>query len=355
MICTPSRALRRSAIRHWSGPAVATIVVAAALVSPELRRAPSRLLAACTAWITIGFVFESLSIVGFVLIFKLAFGGGMSWGRSVVAAFRGLGASGLLPAGGLIGPAAAASSVDIERRRDQMARSAIAFVIVTNVPGVVVVIALGAALAFGLGGARHDVPLTLAPAGVGLALAAATVTLARGSRSRDDARRPAISSQPTRWVVRGLSVARGGAADACSLLRAANWKLLGAVGYYVFDNTLLWAAFRAGGHAPAVSVVAMGYVVGSLGTALPLPAGIGATEGGLIGALVLYGAPVGPSTAAVLLYRAVTLALSTLLGAAAWGTLPVRRRRRTTVGNDHHDQHPSCVTTSPASSGSGSH
>jgi uncharacterized membrane protein YbhN (UPF0104 family) len=324
-------------IRRWSGPAAAAIVLAAALTSPELREAPARLLAACAGWITVALVFEALSIGGFVVIFRLAFGDGMSWRRTVVGALRGLGASGLLPAGGLIGPAAAASSVEDERQHGQLARSAIAFAIVTNLPGAIVLVGLGFALALGYVGGPHDLPRALMPAGVGAALAVATVALASGSGSRDWSRSEA-TRRPTRCFGRGLSVVRGGAADACTLLRAGDWKLLGAFSYYVFDNALLWAAFRAGGHAPPFTVVAMGYVVGSLGAALPLPGGVGATEGGLIGALVVYGAPAGPSAAAVLLYRALTLPLSTLLGAAAWGTLPVARRRRPALEINHHDQ-----------------
>jgi uncharacterized membrane protein YbhN (UPF0104 family) len=64
----------------------------------------------------------------------------------------------------------------------------------------------------------------------------------------------------------------------------------------------------------------MGYVIGSLVSALPTPGGLVATEGGLVGALVLYGAPAGPAVVAVLLYRAITLVLPTILGAAAWGS-----------------------------------
>jgi hypothetical protein len=55
----------------------------------------------------------------------------------------------------------------------------------------------------------------------------------------------------------------------------------------------------------------MGYLVGSLGSALPLPAGLG-LAGGLIGALVLYGAPAAPAAAAVLLYRGITISLPLL-------------------------------------------
>jgi hypothetical protein len=54
------------------------------------------------------------------------------------------------------------------------------------------------------------------------------------------------------------------------VLVAGNWKLLGApLAYYVFDNAVLWAAFRAYGNAPPLGVIVMGYLVGSLATAAP--------------------------------------------------------------------------------------
>jgi uncharacterized protein (TIRG00374 family) len=61
----------------------------------------------------------------------------------------------------------------------------------------------------------------------------------------------------------------------------------------------------------------MGYLLGSLTGALPLPAGLGIAEGGMIVALVLYGAPAAPAASAVLLYRAVSLALPVIFGALA--------------------------------------
>jgi uncharacterized membrane protein YbhN (UPF0104 family) len=71
----------------------------------------------------------------------------------------------------------------------------------------------------------------------------------------------------------------------------------------------------------------MGYLVGSLGSVVPVPGGLGAVEGGLIGALVLYGAPAGQAAGAVLLYRGVSLLLPVGLGASAWAVLPVARLR----------------------------
>jgi hypothetical protein len=58
-----------------------------------------------------------------------------------------------------------------------------------------------------------------------------------------------------------------------------------------------------------------------------MPAGLGALDGGLIGALVLHGAPVAPSAAAVVLYRGITLLVPVVLGAAG---CTVRRPRMLT-------------------------
>jgi uncharacterized protein (TIRG00374 family) len=89
---------------------------------------------------------------------------------------------------------------------------------------------------------------------------------------------------------------------------------------------VLWAAFQAFGRPPAISVIVMGYLVGSLAGALPLPGGLGAVDGGLIGALVLYGAPAPGAAAAVLLYRGLSLALPIALGAVGWGCHPMSLR-----------------------------
>ncbi|MBV9002580.1 MAG: flippase-like domain-containing protein, partial [Solirubrobacterales bacterium] len=85
-------------------------------------------------------------------------------------------------------------------------------------------------------------------------------------------------------------------------------------------------AFHAYGRIPPLGVVVMGYLVGSLASALPLPAGLGAVDGGLIGALVLYGAAPAPAAAAVLLYRAVSLSLPLALGAIGWTCTPTHSR-----------------------------
>ncbi|HEU4979543.1 MAG TPA: lysylphosphatidylglycerol synthase domain-containing protein, partial [Solirubrobacteraceae bacterium] len=98
------------------------------------------------------------------------------------------------------------------------------------------------------------------------------------------------------------------------------------IGYMTFDVLALWAAFEAFGGAPPAGPFVFAYVIGQLGGLIPLPGGIGGTDGGLIGALVLYGAPLSQATAAVLAYRAFQLGIPALLGTVAF----VQLRRRLT-------------------------
>ena len=73
-------------------------------------------------------------------------------------------------------------------------------------------------------------------------------------------------------------------------------------------------AFAAFGSTEALAPLVFGYVVGQLGGLIPLPGGIGGTDGGLIGALVLYGAPLSTAAAAVFTYRAFQLGVPAVLG-----------------------------------------
>jgi uncharacterized protein (TIRG00374 family) len=126
-----------------------------------------------------------------------------------------------------------------------------------------------------------------------------------------------------RWAL--VAVRRtviGGTAEAVEILRSRDLTLLvGAVGYWAFDNAVLWATYHAVGADIPVSVVLMGYLIGQLGGLLPLPGGVGGIEGGLIGTLVVYGAPAAATAAAVLAYRLILFWLPLIGGAIAFTTL----------------------------------
>ena len=205
-----------------------------------------------------------------------------------------------------------------------MARSAVAFVVLTNAPSVAALAAMGLAMWAGLVGGPRDAFLTLLPGVLAVVILAAGTLVPHPRHSV----LPSCSVRPAprrsaRLLVAALSELRAGLSASRELVLAGDWKLVGAIAYYVFDNAVLWAAFHAYGGAPTLGVIVMGYLVGSLGATLPIPGGIGALEGGLIGALVLYGAPVGPAAAAVLLYRGISLSIEVLLGALAWAQLPL--------------------------------
>jgi glycosyltransferase 2 family protein len=62
----------------------------------------------------------------------------------------------------------------------------------------------------------------------------------------------------------------------------------------------------------------MAYLIGMAANALPIPGGIGAVDGSLVGMLTIYGAHLSTAAAAVLVYRALALWIPTLVGTVAY-------------------------------------
>jgi len=81
---------------------------------------------------------------------------------------------------------------------------------------------------------------------------------------------------------------------------------------------VLWATFHAFGVSPPLTVILMGYLIGQLGGLLPIPGGIGGIDLGLIGTLVVYGAPAAATAAAVLAYRIILFWLPLVIGGVAF-------------------------------------
>jgi uncharacterized membrane protein YbhN (UPF0104 family) len=325
--------------RRWAGRSAALVLSAAAVffALPALAGVPAQLARGRATWIAAAGALELFSAVGFVLVFKLVFAARDNWRRTLPAALRALGASTVFPGGGVIGPGTGAWSIRPEKKPSlaQLTRSTTTFVILTNAPGAVALAATGVLLALGVSNGPRQTALTILPA-----IAVAGLLTATWVAARDRGRQP--QSPHRRLIARALATPAvamsGGTRDARALIVGGNWKLSGALGYYAFDNAVLWAAFHTFGHTPPLSVVVMGYVVGSLAGALPLPAGLGAVDAGLIGALILYGSPAAQTAAAVLLYRAISLSVPVALGAIGWTYRPggaharrgSRARRRAT-------------------------
>jgi uncharacterized protein (TIRG00374 family) len=122
------------------------------------------------------------------------------------------------------------------------------------------------------------------------------------------------------WHARKALV--GGTAEAVQIVRSRNALVIaGSLGYWAWDNAVLWASFQAFGYSPPLTVILMGYLIGQLGGLLPLPGGLGGIDLGLIGTLIVYGTPAAVTTAAVLVYRVILFWLPLLLGGVAFLSL----------------------------------
>jgi len=196
---------------------------------------------------------------------------------------------------------------------------AIAFLLITNAPNAIVLGVLGVALGAGLLDGPHTPAVTILPgvialSAIGLPLLLPMVSHRRLAQARHTTVQGAVSTAAAQLEL--------GVIEAVALLRGRSWKLLGAVAYYAFDNAVLWATFKAFGHAePPIATLVIAYLIGSAAGSLPVPAGLGVVEGGMIGLLVFFGAPVICTGIAVLAYRAVSTGMPLALGGVAFLTL----------------------------------
>jgi uncharacterized membrane protein YbhN (UPF0104 family) len=198
---------------------------------------------------------------------------------------------------------------------EQIARRSVAFFLLKSAVNFVAVVVLGAVLAVGLVGPHLSLLLT-APLAVA---AAATIALVLAiPRLSPNPQPPRGAGRLRRAMASVRRALVAGTAEAVAILRRRDATVIaGAVGYWAWDNAVLWATYHAVGAAVPVSIVLMGYLIGQLGGLLPLPGGVGGIDGGLIGTLVVYGAPASATVAAVLAYRVILFWLPLVGGAAA--------------------------------------
>jgi uncharacterized protein (TIRG00374 family) len=141
-----------------------------------------------------------------------------------------------------------------------------------------------------------------------------------------------MASRLTRAITAARNALVDGAAEAIGIVRSRAWMpIAGSIGYYIFDNAVLWATFKAIGASVPISVVMMGYLIGQLGGLLPIPGGVGGIDGGLIGTLVVFGAPAAATATAVLAYRVVLFWLPLVGGAVAFAGLRKALAQRDTA------------------------
>jgi len=314
VMAAQSRTLRTSIV---SLAVFFALVVALLFAVPDLREATKQVAKADPGWIAGGVLLELLSCAGYVVLFGLVFG---MLGRRLTSrlSLSELAVNSVVSVSGLAGIALGAwvlrsKGISVDR----IARRSVLIFVLTSAVNVLAVAAIGIPMWLGLlPGSQREV-LTLLPAIAGLATILGTLGVAAWARRYYARQWPHGGRRAV--AMRALS---DGIADALALIREHDWRLLGAVAYWLFDNLVLYASLAAFGHHPSVWVVAMAYLVGMLANSIPVPGGLIAVEGGLVGMLLLFDVrPASQVVVAVVIYRAISLWVPAVIGSLAFLSL----------------------------------
>ncbi len=309
----------RHLVRRLIGLAIIIAVIAALVVSlPGLGTLRARFSTVDVRLLVVIGLLKLGSCLSNIVAFRDVFCPGMSWRFSYRLGMAEQATNVLVPTGGAGGLALGAWALHQGgMSTEHIGRRSVAFFVLTSIPNFAVTAVLGPLLLTGL--FAGDIPVVPTIVFSGLAWVAAAVIAALPVLLR--------RLYHERWLEGSLAgklrifvvSLGGGIRDVGALIRERRWRaILGALGYLGFDIAALVVAFTAfGSHRPIAPIV-FGYVVGQLGGLIPLPGGIGGTDGGLIGALVLYGSPLSIATASVLAYRAFQLGVPAVLGAVAF-------------------------------------
>ena len=307
--------------------AIVVVVVALIVLVPGLSSLRERFNGAVPGWLAFAAVLQLCSCASYVLVFRGVFCRHMSWRTSSEIGLSELAANSLFSVGGAGGLALGAW---ILRRgglpASYIARRTVAFFLLTSLANVGFLALGGIGLLTGILNGSPGVLLGLIPAVAGVA----AIALALGVR-------PVAGVLARRWMrerlVRAAEAVGDGVDEAMRLLRTGDAMILvGAAGYMLFDVAMLGVCFAAfGNDVPPAGVLLVAYLIGQLGSLIPIPGGIGGVDGGLIGTLVLYGVDAGDAAVAVIAYRGLLLAIPALLGLPALAVL--RRRLR----DEQHD------------------
>jgi uncharacterized protein (TIRG00374 family) len=311
---------RRLARRTLQIVAVLAVVGLVLVLAPGLGHVRDLLAAASPEWIALAVAFEALSCVSYVFMFRPIFCMNMPWRTSWEIGLSELGAGSIVPASGVGGLALGAWILsEGGMPAERIASRSVAFFMIKSSVNFVAVAVLGTIMALGLAGPDLSLWLTAVPA-IGATivivgvLAIPRLGIGEGPSAEQGRVRRAMSHARKALV--------GGTGEAVQIVRSGeSLVIFGSIGYWAWDNAVLWATFHSLGYSPPITVILMGYLIGQLGGLLPVPGGLGGIDGGLIGTLIVYGTPAAATAAAVLIYRVILFWLPLLAGAVAFTSL----------------------------------
>ena len=293
---------------------LAVCVVTVLLAVPDLRPVAGEIADMNPALVAAALGLELASCLSFVVIFRLFFrpvpttiARGMAWSQ--------MGSGALLPGGGVGSLAVGGWLLHLAGMpAQQIVRRSSGLFFLTSAINVFTLAAAGLLLLLGIGDGPHDI----LRAGLPVIAALAAIILVLGL---PNLMRRVSGKHPRAAWLEDIGIGIPAARDA---LARPNWRLLGALGYLLFDIAVLWTTFAAVGPLPPLAPLIVAYLAGYLANAIPSPGGIGVLDSGLVGALALYGLPVTHAAAAVLAYHAIAFWIPTLGGTLAYARLRPR-------------------------------
>jgi uncharacterized membrane protein YbhN (UPF0104 family) len=311
----PPVALAERAIRRRVATAalLGALIVALLLAVPGLQPVVNQIGAISPAWIVAAVALELASSASFVIVFR-AFFDRIAARDARALAWTSMASGVLLPGGGVGGLAIGGWLMRLTGTPTHwIVRRSSGLFFFTSAVNVAAVVGAGLLLLAGSPG-PHDFDRAALPVLGGAAATLVVLALARlaARRAGDD----------------GPGGIAAGIGDARHALMHPSWRLLGAVGYLGFDIAVLWTAFSAVGDAPPVAALMLGYSIGYIANALPVPGGFGVLDAGLAGALLAYGASPAHVASAVLVYHAIAVWVPSLGGLLAYARLRTRLERR---------------------------
>jgi uncharacterized protein (TIRG00374 family) len=283
----------------------------------------------------IGAALELVSVVGYAMLFRNVFGRGMpriDWRASLQIPLAGIAAIRLLSAAGAGGVAVTAWAL----RRAGMAPAIIAcrmvasYVIQYSIY-LAAMLVCGLGLWYGLFSGGGTFSLLIVPAlfSAGVIVVVASMAFLPRDFERRLSRLARRSDRIGRLAARLAAVPAtlgAGVRTAIAVIRERPLAVAGAAAYWGFDIAVLGLSFRAFGQSVPIAQLIQGYFIGTLGSLLPLPGGVGGVEGGMIGAFAAFGVPGGRAVVGVLTYRAISFWLPTIPGVVGYLRLRVTIR-----------------------------
>jgi uncharacterized protein (TIRG00374 family) len=319
-----------------TGLVVAVLVAAIYVLLPSLAGfddAISKLDEGTWYWYAVAVGFTAVMFGSYVALFRGVIGRQVHLrvSESYQITMAGLAATRLLSAGGAGGIVLTYWALrKAGMKRHDSAERMVAFLVLLYSFYVAAVIIFGILLETGVLPGGGPVSMTIIPAAIagGIALLALAICLIPGdlqrrlSHLKGEGRAGRIAVKLA-TVPATLSSGFRAAISYLRNPRQGGLAIAGALGFWAANVAILWASFMAFGESVPIGVMVQGFFVGMVANLAPAPAGVGAVDGGLIGAFLIFGLPASTVIAAVLIYRLIAFWLPVPPGIVAF--LQLRR------------------------------